>query len=135
MSTVRPAGSALRQGQDSMTNAVSAAVFIVLLLVSGAAAFLVGLATPPLGVVVFIVGFFLSLLIASSIKVANEWERGLILHLGKFVGIRGPGLFFVTPVLERVRIVDMRGADGGHPPPGSDHPRQRAGGNQWGVVL
>jgi regulator of protease activity HflC (stomatin/prohibitin superfamily) len=61
-----------------------------------------------LGVLVFIAAFVLSLLIAASIKVANQWERGLVLRLGRYVGIRGPGLFFVMPILERARIVDLR---------------------------
>lgn len=35
-------------------------------------------------------------------------ERGLVLRLGRYVGMRGPGLFFIAPILERVRLVDLR---------------------------
>ena len=41
-------------------------------------------------------------------KVANQWERGLVLRLGQFQLIRGPGLFFVFPIIDRVRMVDTR---------------------------
>ena len=91
-----------------MHNALSIAVFFVLLLISAAVALAAGAVSPPLGVLVFIAAFVLSLLIAASIKVANQWERGLVLRLGRYVGIRGPGLFFVMPILERARIVDLR---------------------------
>jgi regulator of protease activity HflC (stomatin/prohibitin superfamily) len=91
-----------------MHNALSIAVFFILLLISAAVALAAGVVSPPLGVLVFIAAFVLSLLIAASIKVANQWERGLVLRLGRYVGIRGPGLFFVMPILERARIVDLR---------------------------
>lgn len=45
---------------------------------------------------------------AASIKVANQWERGIILRLGEFQAIRGPGLIFIVPIIDRVRMVDTR---------------------------
>jgi regulator of protease activity HflC (stomatin/prohibitin superfamily) len=47
-------------------------------------------------------------LVASAIKVANQWERGIVLRLGRFQGVRGPGLFWIVPVVDRVRLVDTR---------------------------
>lgn len=49
-----------------------------------------------------------SALVASAIKIANQWERGIVLRLGQFQGVRGPGLFVVIPILDRVRMVDTR---------------------------
>lgn len=49
-------------------------------------------------------------LVLSSVRVASEWERGVIFFLGKLKDTRGPGLFFVLPVLETVRKVDLRTA-------------------------
>jgi len=44
-----------------------------------------------------------------SIKIANQWERAVVLFLGKFVGIKGPGLFFIVPFLSRVAYwIDLR---------------------------
>ncbi len=46
--------------------------------------------------------------VVSGIRVAAEWERGVILRLGKFQEIRGPGIFYAIPGLEYVRFVDTR---------------------------
>ncbi|MCS3918583.1 SPFH domain-containing protein [Fervidibacter sacchari] len=49
------------------------------------------------------------LLVAASIRIAAEWERIAVLRLGKFVGMRGPGLFFIIPILETTPArVDLR---------------------------
>ena len=48
-------------------------------------------------------------ILAMAIKIANQWERAVVLFLGKFVGIKGPGLFFIIPFLNRVPyIIDLR---------------------------
>ena len=39
-----------------------------------------------------IIGVLLGLLLAQSPKIARQWERGVVLRLGKFVGLRGPGI-------------------------------------------
>ncbi len=44
----------------------------------------------------------------SAIKVVQEYERGVIFRLGRLVGARGPGLFFIIPGLERMVKVDLR---------------------------
>ncbi|MGB3515332.1 MAG: SPFH domain-containing protein [Elainellaceae cyanobacterium] len=46
--------------------------------------------------------------LVGGVRVAAEWERGVILRLGKFQTIRGPGLFYTIPGLEYVRFVDTR---------------------------
>src|ERR1700680_4948194 len=43
-----------------------------------------------------------------AIKVVQEYERGVIFRLGRLVGARGPGLFFILPGAERMRKVDLR---------------------------
>ena len=48
------------------------------------------------------------LFILSGVKVINQYERGVVLTLGKFTGIRGPGLRIVVPVFQRVIRVDIR---------------------------
>jgi regulator of protease activity HflC (stomatin/prohibitin superfamily) len=52
--------------------------------------------------------FFLVLLMASSIKVVKEYERGVIFRLGRLVGARGPGLFLIIPIFESMVKVDLR---------------------------
>lgn len=44
----------------------------------------------------------------SGIRIANEWQRGVLFFLGRLKGVRGPGLFYVIPILEFVKIVDLR---------------------------
>src|SRR6202000_2301479 len=55
-----------------------------------------------------IVVVFVVLLLFSFIKVLNEYERGVMLSLGRFTGIKGPGVVFVFPVLQRMQKVDLR---------------------------
>jgi regulator of protease activity HflC (stomatin/prohibitin superfamily) len=46
--------------------------------------------------------FFILIFFISGIKVLKEWERVAILRLGKYVGVRGPGIIWRTPILERI---------------------------------
>jgi len=49
------------------------------------------------------------LVLMQSPKVAQQWERGIVLRLGRFVGLRGPGLFWVVPFVDRVSSwIDQR---------------------------
>src|SRR3990172_681894 len=43
-----------------------------------------------------------------AIKIVSEYERGVIFRLGRLVGARGPGLFFIIPLVERMVKVDLR---------------------------
>lgn len=45
---------------------------------------------------------------SSSIRIAKEYERGVVFRLGRLIELKGPGLFFKYPVLDRVRLVDLR---------------------------
>ena len=48
------------------------------------------------------------LFILSGLKIVKEYERGVIFRLGRLVGARGPGIFFVIPLLENMQVVDLR---------------------------
>jgi hypothetical protein len=51
----------------------------------------------------------LGLVVARSPRVAQQWERAVVLRLGRFVGLRGPGLFWVVPFVDEVASwVDQR---------------------------
>src|SRR5947199_6202356 len=54
---------------------------------------------------VVVLGF---MLLSSTVKIVQEYERGVIFRLGRLVGARGPGLFFLIPGVERMRKVDLR---------------------------
>jgi regulator of protease activity HflC (stomatin/prohibitin superfamily) len=56
-----------------------------------------------------IIGAILAILIAASIKIADQWEKAVILRMGKFVGLKGPGLFLIIPIIDRVdKYIDQR---------------------------
>ena len=48
------------------------------------------------------------ILLAAAIRIVNEYERGVVLRLGRFVGVRGPGLILLIPFIERMIKVDLR---------------------------
>jgi regulator of protease activity HflC (stomatin/prohibitin superfamily) len=53
--------------------------------------------------------FLAATLIAFAIRKADEWERAIVLRFGKFLKVKGPGLFFIIPLIDRVaEIVDIR---------------------------
>ncbi len=54
-----------------------------------------------------IVGVVL-LLLFSAIKILNEYERGVVFTLGRFTGVKGPGLIFIIPVIQQMTKVDLR---------------------------
>lgn len=56
-----------------------------------------------------VAGGIAALAISSSIQIADQWEKAVVLRLGKFIGLKGPGLFFIIPVLDRVETyIDQR---------------------------
>ncbi len=59
------------------------------------------------GFTVFII-IAVALFILSGIKVVNQYQRGVVLTLGKFTGIRQPGLRVVVPIFQKMMRVDMR---------------------------
>jgi regulator of protease activity HflC (stomatin/prohibitin superfamily) len=48
------------------------------------------------------------LILSSAIKILREWERGVILRLGKFQAVRGPGITIVIPMIERMYRINTR---------------------------
>ena len=84
-------------------NPVSALIFIVF--VGGAALSL--FARMPLGVtiVLALIGIFLGY----SVKMAQQWEKAVVLRLGKLQAIKGPGLFILVPIIDQVATwIDQR---------------------------
>src|SRR6202035_6054286 len=60
--------------------------------------------------VVIVVVVLLALVVASSsIRIAKEYERGVVFRLGRLIALRGPGLFLIIPFgVDRLRKVDLR---------------------------
>jgi regulator of protease activity HflC (stomatin/prohibitin superfamily) len=97
-----------RRSEESMklaprVNVVAAAILLAFILAG--IALMVATDNPLLLVGMAVVGVILM----QSPKVASQWERGVVLRLGRFVGLRGPGLFWVVPFIDKVESwIDQR---------------------------
>ncbi len=58
--------------------------------------------------VYFVITVVVLIFLSAAIKIVQEYERGGVFRLGRFVGLRGPGLILIIPFIERMRKVDLR---------------------------
>lgn len=65
-------------------------------------------ASQGLGFLIGVLSFFVALFISIMVRLANQWERAVILRLGKFSAIKGPGLFLIIPIVDQVMKLDTR---------------------------
>jgi len=85
-------------------NPISGTVLVVLLCTT-ALLFYMQILNIPLTVIATI----FSILISSSIHIADQWEKAVVLRMGKFTGLRGPGPFMIIPIIDRVdSFIDQR---------------------------
>lgn len=61
-----------------------------------------------LGVVVVILAIFVAILLGSAIRILREYERGVIFRLGRLIGVKGPGLILLIPIVDKMVRVDLR---------------------------
>lgn len=81
----------------------SALVFIVILGAGFGIAFALRGAAP--GWTIYGIGvlaFLLALLASSALQIANQWDKAVVLRLGRFQALRGPGLFFIIPIVDTI---------------------------------
>lgn len=53
--------------------------------------------------------FLVAVIVSSAIKIADQWEKAVVLRLGRFQSLRGPGLFFIIPIIDTVPYwIDIR---------------------------
>lgn len=101
------------EGKSTTLRISGIAVFIFLLLIilSTVAAIielLVGVEVWLL-IVTLLVPEIIGLYILFALKVADQWEKAVILRFGRFIGLRGPGLFWIVPVIDRIPVwIDHR---------------------------
>jgi len=92
-------------------NPVSITLFFVLAAICGGLFFLKIITIP-----IMVGGLLLSVFIAASIHIADQWEKAIVLRMGKFTGLKGPGFFFIIPIIDsianyidqRVRVTDIK---------------------------
>jgi regulator of protease activity HflC (stomatin/prohibitin superfamily) len=91
------------------SSGLQAIVWMVVMAVAAVVALIAGSLSVGFGVAAAVLGFLVASLAASAVRLAAQWERAIVLRLGQFHGERGPGLFFVIPVVESVPyVLDMR---------------------------
>ena len=62
------------------------------------------------------IGAVISIFLAAAVKIADQWEKAVVLRMGRFIGLKGPGFFMIIPVIDRVdayidqrlRVTDVR---------------------------
>ncbi|MCU0975351.1 MAG: slipin family protein [Steroidobacteraceae bacterium] len=59
-------------------------------------------------IVLIVLAVFILVLLASAIKILKEYERGVMFTLGRYTGMKGPGLIIVIPVVQQMMRVDLR---------------------------
>ena len=103
MASVRRTQEPIVLGHGSALNVVAVAILLAALIVGGVA----WLATGSIAAV--IVSTFIGLLLMPAPKIAQQWERAIVLRFGRVVGLRGPGLFWIVPFVDRVSsTIDQR---------------------------
>jgi regulator of protease activity HflC (stomatin/prohibitin superfamily) len=93
-----------------MTNALPLIVFVIVLALG------IGLAYPTYAVAgygpgstILVASVVIAALVSSSIKIAAQWTRVVVLRLGRFRSLNGPGLFFIIPIIDTIAYwIDTR---------------------------
>jgi regulator of protease activity HflC (stomatin/prohibitin superfamily) len=89
---------------SSVSNPIAVTVVVVMLAVSFGLYYLQIIGVPLL--VAFVI---ISLLTGSSIKIADQWEKAVVLRMGRYSGLKGPGLFFIIPIMDQISsFIDQR---------------------------
>ncbi len=92
------------------TSSLAILVFIVILIVGLALTYVMYGISPSWGSNWFIVAtIIVAAVVAFAIKVADQWNRAIVLRLGRFHALRGPGLFLIVPVIDTIPYwIDIR---------------------------
>jgi regulator of protease activity HflC (stomatin/prohibitin superfamily) len=87
----------------SKSNSFASLVFVVILAIGIGLALVVYRSTASMGSAwIGVTAFILAIIVSLAIKVADQWEKAVILRLGKFRSLNGPGLFFIIPIIDMI---------------------------------
>ncbi|MDE2800325.1 MAG: slipin family protein [Gemmatimonadota bacterium] len=85
-------------------NLVSIFIFLVLTLVNAILFY-----TDLISLTIALTGLAATLFIAATLKISDQWEKAVVLRMGKFIGLKGPGWFLIIPIIDRVyKYIDQR---------------------------
>jgi len=92
-----------RDRNKNQISGVARALFVVSVGLGAGLMFVFGNRAP------LMAGLVIGVYLLFSIKVADQWEKVAVLRLGRFIGLRGPGIFHIFPIVDRLsRYVDQR---------------------------
>ncbi len=60
------------------------------------------------GAFIFVVVLFVIIIVSNAIRILREYERGIVFRLGRLIGVKGPGIIFLWPVVDRMVKVSLR---------------------------
>jgi regulator of protease activity HflC (stomatin/prohibitin superfamily) len=87
---------------------VAVALFVISVAMGAGISAMLGTQVPG-NQVPLVIGLFVGVYLLFSIKVADQWEKVAVLRLGRYIGLRGPGIFHVIPIVDTLsRYVDQR---------------------------
>ena len=76
-------------------------IFVVVFCITVATAYAVyGFSNISFTEIIAAIAFVVALIISSAVKIANPWDKAVVLRLGQFHSLKGPGLFFIIPILD-----------------------------------
>ncbi len=82
---------------------------IIVLIFGGLLGLFFAESSPYLAFTIWGITVFISIYVAYAVRIANQWEKHVVLRMGRYSGLRGPGLFFIIPILDRVTyVLDLR---------------------------
>lgn len=85
-------------------NPISISILVVMIGISGALYYL-----QIINITFLVILLLFSIFISSAIKIADQWEKAVVLRMGKYKGLKGPGLFFIIPIIDRIdNYIDQR---------------------------
>jgi regulator of protease activity HflC (stomatin/prohibitin superfamily) len=92
------------QMEAKIVNPVSLTLFFVTLVIAAGIAVGLDLSGQPdwLIAVVMVIGLLIGFYLLFALKIADQWEKAVVLRFGRFKGLRGPGLFWIVPIVDRV---------------------------------
>ncbi|HUB65508.1 MAG TPA: slipin family protein [Methylocella sp.] len=94
------------------TSSLATLIFIAIIGVGIALAYaMYGISNPAnsASISILVGAFIIALVISSAIRVADQWDRAVVLRLGRFTALRGPGLFFIIPFIDTIPyLIDTR---------------------------
>ncbi|MFY9881891.1 MAG: slipin family protein, partial [Pseudolabrys sp.] len=85
------------------TSSFATLVFIVILVIGAALAYaMYGISASWDSSRLIAAAFIVAIVVSFATKVADQWDRAVVLRLGRFHVLRGPGLFFIVPIIDTI---------------------------------